>query len=60
MLITKIIITITKRYFCIVESPSLIAFKILVCHLVGFAEDKTSWFDKLVRALARESWPRFN
>ena len=56
-----IIVIIIKCYFCIMESSSLIDFKILICHLAGFAEEKTSWRDKLVRALAMESdSPSFN
>ena len=50
-----------KCYFCIVGSSSLIAFKILVSHLAGLAEEKTSWCDWLVRAPGMESSsPNFN
>ena len=50
-----------KYYFCIVGSSSLTAFKMLISHLAGLAEEKTSWCDWLVRALAMESnSPNFN
>lgn len=47
-------------FFCVVESSSLIAFKILILHLEGFAEEKTSC-DTLATALGMESdSPSFN